>query len=326
MYWITTVGVTQKCKYKLSMYMKDCVIGVDVGGTKLLANVYDTGGTSLLRIYRATGRNTCPIKLVEMIKEISEKCRSVGHVKAVGVGFPGLIDRRQRIVRSSVILDGWSNVNLEELVTASTDLPCFVDNDVNNSARAESMIRGKACGRDLLFVSVGTGIGGALVIDGKVWHGISGFAGEIGHVLIDANGPKCTCGRNGCVAVYASGVQIDRILKMKPDIQWTSTDDPRLWSILEKPAECLGIAIASVLNVMNLPLVVIGGGVSVVGVRLVSLVERTAKRHVFPEIAQDCSFQLACGGYDAGSLGAALLAGLLIQGNGNLSVGKNSPQ
>jgi glucokinase len=289
--------------------MSDCILGIDVGGTKLLANVYDLTGHRLLTLRCSTGRDTSVEKLLTLVEKTFEDSAAVGRIASVGLGFPGLTDSRRGLVRSSVILDGWHEVAFAERMTSATGVPCFIDNDVNNSARAESYVRGRTDGQDLLYVSIGTGVGGALVLHNELWWGTSGLAGEIGHVVVDRNGPKCRCGSNGCAAVYAAGAEIDRLIgRASEDGEASTALD--LGSRLREPTECLGIAIANVLNVMNLPLVVVGGGVARLGPSLVELIEQSARRHAFAEIAGDCRFELSAAGYEAGALGAALLAGL----------------
>jgi glucokinase len=242
-----------------------------------------------------------------LVRQTIDNAGEVGRIASVGLGFPGLTDGTRGIVRSSVILDGWHDVPFAQRVTSEAGVPCSLDNDVNNSARAEACIRGPTDGRDLLYVSIGTGIGGALILNNAVWSGCSGLAGEIGHVVVDRNGPKCRCGANGCVSVYAAGAHVDRLLGIAARAGPSAARD---LAVLHEPAECLGIAIANVLNVLNLPLVVIGGGVAELGRGFLELIERSAKRHALAEIANDCRFELSAAGYGAGALGAALLAGL----------------
>ena len=231
--------------------------------------------------------------------------------EAIGVGFPGLVDSDRGIAHSSVILQSWQRVELRSLVSESVGIPSFLDNDVNNAARAELAAR-NGC-RDMLMVMVGTGIGGAVVLGGRVWTGAGGFAGEIGHVSIDSRGPRCPCGRRGCVGVLASGSSIERRLGLGNGelAAAVHADDPDLREqaehALSEASSALGKAIANALNLLNVRLVVIGGGVTLAGRNFVDAVEEAAKREAFPETAS-CRFEVARSGYRAGAVGAALLA------------------
>lgn len=282
------------------------VIGIDVGGSKLLAHLYDADGRLLRVERRPTGRNTGPERLLTLICAV---CDSLGAGAAVGVGFPGLTNGATGTVFSSVILDGWHDVPLSRRISEALGVPCAVDNDVKNAARAEAAIRAPDDGRDMLFVSVGSGIGGALVVDGRLWTGVSGLAGEIGHVVVSGEGTRCRCGRVGCVGPRASGRGIEARLGLPPGGLVAAERDsaPSVRHAIKRAARDLGVAIGSVLNVLNLPLVVIGGGVARLGGYL-AMVERSIRAETFPEIASDCRIELARAGYEAGAAGAALLA------------------
>jgi glucokinase len=285
------------------------VVGIDVGGTKVLVHVEDECGQLVLREPLPSGREIGPSQLVMMIEEIIERARQVVPVRAVGIGFPGLTNVDQGIVLSSVILDGWENVYLAEVLAKRLGVFCVVDNDVNNAARAELAIRGNDA-RNMLFTAVGSGVGGALVLAGQLWSGACGLAGELGHVTVDQEGPRCLCGRIGCAGPRASGHAIAERLGTTSDVavRLARAGDAKVWSAIEETTVFLGKAIASALNLLNLPLVVIGGGVADLGEQYIKLVERTVRAEAFPEIAAACRIELARAGYEAGASGAALLA------------------
>lgn len=265
------------------------VLGLDLGGTKLLAVGLDAAGHVAYRRREPTGRGLGPEPALALIAEIAcDARRALGGLDALGLGFPGLVDHRRGLVRSSVMLDGWHEVALATQIAARVGAPCAIDNDVNASALHELELRSSAA---LLFVAVGTGIGGALVLDGKLWRGASGLAGEIGHVAIARDGRPCTCGRRGCVNRYASGTALDQ-----PD------------GYLADATAALGAAIGSALNLLDVPLVVLGGGVAERGPAYLEAVAGHARRECFREIGHACTFELARGGYDAAALGATRLA------------------
>jgi glucokinase len=283
------------------------IIGLDVGGSKVQIHVEAADGR-LIRAQRR-GPSNSPEELLALIEEVVADASSAGPVAAIGIGFPGLTDTLQGTVLSSVIIEGWTNVPLASLVADRLHIRCVVDNDVNNAARAEQAKRAEA-GANMLFVSVGSGVGGALVLAGRLWSGVAGLAGEIGHVAVDRDGPRCLCGRIGCVGPRASGRAIAERLGITPAeaAKLALNGDAQAWSAIAETAGLLGRAIASVLNVLNLPLVVIGGGVAELGERYRALVEQSVRAEAFAEIAAASRIELAAAGYQAGAVGAALLA------------------
>jgi glucokinase len=281
------------------------VLGLDLGGTKLLACGLDGDGRVVYRRREATGRTLGPARALALLADIAgDARRALGALDAVGVGFPGLVDHARGCVRSSVMLDGWRDVPLAGELAARIGAPCAVDNDANAAALHESELRGAAA---LLFVAIGTGIGGALVLDGKLWRGAGGLAGEIGHLAIERDGRPCDCGRRGCVNRYASGTALDRA-----------------GASLSDATAALGAAIGSALNLLAVPLVVLGGGVVERGPAFIEAVAEHARRECFGEIGQACAFEAARGGYDAAALGAAQLARQLVAGQAPASASRAS--
>ena len=280
------------------------VLGIDLGATKLLALGEERGARFRLR--RDSGRGLGPGAGLAAIVEVVDRAREQLAVEAVGVGFPGLVDHARGLVRSSVMLDGWSEVPLAALLEERLGIPCAVDNDVNAAALWEQRCRGA---RDMLFVAVGTGIGGALVLDGRLHRGAGGLAGEIGHVRVSRDGPPCDCGRRGCVNRHASGAAIEAAAGLSPG----ALRDGAAWSdqlerALEVVVAALGAAIGDALNLLDVPLVVLGGGVAELGPSYAAAVAASARRECFREIGEACSFELARGGYDGAARGAADLA------------------
>jgi glucokinase len=284
-------------------------LGVDLGGTKLLACVADHEGRLLGRTQRPTGRGTGPSDALRLIVDVAaELGDAVGPFQCVGVGFPGQVDFAASVARASVMLDGWREVPLGDRVARELGVPCAVDNDVNVAALAELKQREGEIPESMLFVAVGTGIGGAITIGNRLWRGHTGVAGEIGNVTIDRHGLRCWCGRRGCLNTCASGAAIEHALEPGvPLAEQVRAGHPRLERVLDEAAASLGIGLANALNLLNPALVVLGGGVAQLGTRFLEAVVRTARAEAFPE-AGLCRFELARAGYDAGAMGAALLA------------------
>jgi glucokinase len=273
-------------------------IGIDLGGSKLLACLTDEDGSVLGSALRVTGRGTGPVEACRLISDAAKELRDQwGAFQVAGIGFPGQVDFPAGIARASVMLDGWREVPLAERVAQALEVPCVVDNDVNAAAVAELKQREDENVDSMLFVAVGTGIGGAIVLNNRLWRGHTGVAGEIGNVTIDRHGPVCWCGRRGCLNTCASGAAIQGKLESHP-----SGIDQAVY----EAAESLGIGIANALNLLNPGLVVLGGGVARFGERWLEQVAETARAEAFPEAGQ-CRFELARAGYEAGAVGAALL-------------------
>jgi glucokinase len=284
-------------------------LGIDLGGSKLLACVADEMGQLVAQARRATGRATGPDAALRLIVDVATELSQVtGPFGAVGVGFPGQTDFSSGTAHASVMLDGWCEVPFAQRVAEALGISCVVDNDVNMAAVAELARRADAVPHSMLFVAVGTGIGGAITIGDRVWRGFSGVAGEIGNVTIDRHGEECWCGRRGCLNTLASGAAIERALG--PGVRLSEqarAGHPRLAAVMEEAAVALGTGIANALNLLNPELVVLGGGVAQFGEGFLDSVARTARAEAFPEAGR-CRFELARSGYEAGAVGAALLA------------------
>jgi glucokinase len=283
------------------------LIGLDIGGSKLLACLTDRDGHVLRTERRNVGCEIHPDQLLDLIEDVIRGLtRGGGGVSGIGIGFPGLVDQ-DGIALSSVILPHCSRLDLTGLLQERVRLPCAVDNDVTNAARAEVNLRG---GGDLslLFVSVGTGIGGAVVLHGRLWRGITNMAGEIGHMAVAQGGRRCLCGRRGCIGSLASGAAIERRLGRSPGTLAMAMATPSsvVSDTIARACRTLGGAIASALNLLNLPLVAIGGGLSEIP-GFVGSVAEAARRQAMPEIGAACRFERARAGQTAGAVGAALL-------------------
>ncbi|MBL8839993.1 MAG: ROK family protein [Planctomycetes bacterium] len=291
--------------------MADATLGFDLGGTKLLAALLDGAGRIVAQQRIATP-DGAPARVIDamatLAAELAARAPAVV-ARAAGIGFPGLVDVARGVARSSVILREWREVPLAAQLSQRLRLPVALDNDVHQAARAERAVRG-AAERDFLFLTVGTGIGGALVLRGELWPGAEGLAGEIGHLSVDRDGPECACGRRGCIGVVASGGAIERQLGLAKGglAAAAAAGDPRVTAALAEAAAALGGALASAINLLALPLVVVGGGVVELDGRFVAAVEAALRRDAMAEIGAATRVERARCGYEAGALGAALHA------------------
>lgn len=294
-------------------------LGLDVGGTKLLGVVVGDDGEVRRRVRRPTGAGIRPQDLVGMIREIHAEIEGEGlRVAAVGVGFPGLVDGARGRVRSSVMLQGWRDVPLAERISDALGLPCAVDNDVNAAALAELEARREdpRAAHSMVFVAVGTGIGGAITLGGALWTGADGFAGEIGNLVLDPHGPPWRGGAPGTVNSLAAGSALEERLGLGPGQleARVAKGDPQTLAAVDAGARALGRGLALLAGVLNPALIVVGGGLAQLGSRYLDHVRLGLAAAAFAECAQSCAVEGAIAGYEAGALGAAALTKALTPG------------
>ncbi len=190
-------------------------IGVDIGGTNMRCAVIDGNHKLLSRIDRPTLAQEGPDSVLARLNaEVDEAIAQSGvarsDVVAMGLGLPGLIEQRAGLVRTLTNMPGWRDVYLGELFRARTGIPTFIDNDANCAGWGEFRAGAGVGCRDLVMITLGTGIGGAIIIDGKLHVGRDGVAGEIGHICVERGGRPCQCGARGCVESYASASSVVR--------------------------------------------------------------------------------------------------------------------
>ena len=307
-------------------------VGIDVGGTKVLAGVVDSEGEVLDVEQRATlGHDVRAVEdtVVDLVRSFGAR----HEVAAVGIGAAGFVDATRSVVKFSPHLD-WRNEPLRARVADRVRIPVVVDNDANTAALAECRFGAAVGHRTVLCVTLGTGIGGALVLDNRVFRGANGMAGEFGHIQVVPDGHRCECGNRGCWEQYASGNALVRearqlITANSPvahhlrsvvggDVERLSGPqiteaarggDPLSIELLHDVGEWFGIGLAGMTAAFDPSCIVIGGGVSQAGDLLLDPVKRTFSRHltgrghrIEPEIA------LAALGPDAGFIGAADMA------------------
>lgn len=265
-------------------------LGVDVGGSKALACLVNPAREVVAAAQRPTGRSSPPETILAAIDELTSiLTREARAPDAIGVGFPGLVDSARGNVLSSVMLDGWKDVPLARLVRERLGLRCVVDNDVNAWALGELAARRNEVAPVSVVVAVGTGIGGAILIDGRILRGSRGLAGEIGNTTIDWKGPVCWGGRRGSLNALASG----SALEGRPFL---------------KGARALATGLSNVVHLLNPGLVVLGGGVvEHGGDDFLEAVDRLVRVECFPEMSRGLAIERAVSGSQGGALGAALL-------------------
>ncbi len=313
------------------------ILGVDLGGTAIKVGVVPfSGGTVLgmrtLPTEPERGAKAVVDRLVGMARDAIRDARREASladdaVIGAGLGSPGPLDRATGTVLNTPNL-GWRNFPLRDLVANELGLEAELDNDANAAALGEFWL---GAGRDvdsLLAVTLGTGIGGGIVIDGEVYHGASDVAGEIGHMTIDATGRKCACGNYGCLEAYASGPAI--AARAVEGIESGSTSvlpemvdgdlsrvtaetvyeaivagDVYAKDVMRETAKLLGTGVANLINILNPGLVVVAGGVTRAGDHLFEPLRAEVRRRAFREAADRCRIVSCELGDLAGVVGAA---------------------
>jgi glucokinase len=307
-------------------------IGVDMGGTKLLAGAVDADLAVHHRAQRTVAgldQATLLQTAVDAVEEVRESAG--GEVEAVGFGIPSLIDQRTGIAVVAVNLP-LANIAFADVMAERLGLPVYVDNDANLALLAEHRAGAARGVRDAVMLTLGTGIGGGLLLDGRIYRGSRGAAGELGHMVVWADGPDCGpgCPSRGCLESVASGTALARearrIAVERPEsalgratldggepigAQVTAlaqAGDPAAIDVLTELGRWLGIGIVNIANIFDPELVVIGGGVSAAGELILGPARAVLAERGLPPSARVTPVAAAHFGADSGMLGAAVLA------------------
>jgi glucokinase len=309
-------------------------IGLDLGGTTLKAALVSATGEILHETRYDSEQERADrlfAQIIEAARGLRDHPQGAGRVAGVGLGVPGLVNRKTNRIEVLTNLPELSHVDLLGEVSEALALPVVMDNDANAAAYAELQVGAARGRRDVFFVTLGTGIGSGLIINGQIYRGAAGFAGEFGHMTIDPEGIECGCGNIGCLETIASGPNIvrrtrerlyrDRTsslsrLAIPRDREFTAEDiaraardgDEMAQVMMERTGMFLGIALAAVINLLNIEMVVMGGGVMEAGDLILKPTIKETRRRAFPPSFNSCEIVIAKAGPSAGMIGAALLA------------------
>jgi glucokinase len=284
------------------------IAGVDLGGTKVLASVATLDGQILATDRRPTEAEKGPQAVVQRIIDlVGDVCRVAGttpsRLKAVGIAVPGPVHQESGVVTDPPNLPGWHNVPIGPILSDALGTPTVVDNDGNAAAIGEHRFGAGVGTRHMLYLTVSTGVGGGIIINGELYRGASGAAGELGHIIIEADGPACGCGAHGCLEALASGTAIarearavlasgyDGILatlcaggEVDAEVVAEAADagDRAAAEIIARAAHYLGLGLATFVNLFNPEMIVIGGGAAKIGLPLLAPAEQTMRKVAFP--------------------------------------------
>jgi len=323
------------------------ILGVDLGGTNIVVGTVAEDGSKVLGVRSAAtrpeeGADAVVARIARLCQESLAEAERAGvkraHVAGVGIGSPGPLDREQGVVLITPNL-GWKNFPLRKRVSDALDgLPAQLDNDANCAVYGEWWLGAGRGARYLVGLTIGTGIGGGIVIDGKLYHGISDAAGEIGHTTIDSTGRRCKCGNYGCLEAYASGPAIaaraiegievgaetklgsyvgDDLSKITAQTVYDAAHDGDAFAqeVVRETARFLGTGVANLVNIFNPDTVVVLGGVTAAGERLFGPLREEVKRRAFKPAVEHCRIVPGELPGTAGVVGAAATFKLQTWGN-----------
>ena len=267
--------------------MLSYAIGVDLGGTNLRVAAVDESGKLLEKLSSGTdlarGRDVVIDEMTEAIRRLLDSFRGHGESRGVGIGVPGIIDMDTGMLRESPNLPGWSEFPVHAEIERRLGIPVMLENDANAAALGEKWLGAAKDYENMCMLTLGTGVGGGIVLDGKIWHGMNGMAGELGHINVEPEGHPCNCGSRGCVEQYASATAVVRMAReavannLSKELaraaegeafnslqvyQLAIAGDAAAQEIFRRMGRALGMVLADMVNALNLPIYVIGGGAS----------------------------------------------------------------
>ena len=313
------------------------IIGVDLGGTNIVAGAMPSDGSREIAMHTTPtlaegGASSVVDRITGMIEQVIEQTMAeTGADRSaflgVGIGSPGPLNREKGIVIVTPNL-GWKNFPLRDEIAKRVGLEATLDNDANCATLGEFWCGAAVGGRNVIGMTLGTGIGGGLILEGKLYHGSSDVAGEIGHTSIDANGRRCKCGNYGCIEAYASGPAIaerarealrgdegesilvtladgdQRKITAQTVYEASKRGDVVAREVVRETGLILGTAVANLLNIFNPDIVVMAGGVTQAGDALFQPLRAEVRRRAFKPAWQACKIVPGALRLSAGVVGA----------------------
>lgn len=324
--------------------MTTLAIGVDLGGTNLRIAAVDSNGRVLERITTDTkvarGRDQVIDEMCIAIQEVVAKQRGAGALAGIGIGVPGIIEMQTGMLRESPNLPGWHNYPVRDEIQDRLRTTVVLENDANAAAMGEKWLGAAAGVDDMCMFTLGTGVGGGVVMQGQIWHGMTGMAGELGHVNVDPDGHPCNCGSRGCLEQYASATAIKRMAKeaiasgnapnmaqaLKQDVEFSSKvifdlamqGDAAARGVFDRVGKALGAVLADMVNIFNFPMYVIGGGVSSAWDAFAPLMLETVARNSFVYRATAPTENKQAGNAPSRSVRGTMITKALLGGDAGL--------
>jgi glucokinase len=312
------------------------VVAVDLGGTKIALGIISDEYRVLAKEHHLTlaeeGVDSVIKRIISAIKQvINSRDMALSQLGGVSLAAAGAIDSQRGIITLSPNLPGWHDVPLGDIISERLGVRTWLINDANAAALGEHQFGAGSGVDNLIYLTIGTGIGGAIIIDGKLYTGACGSAGEIGHMTIVIDGPRCECGNIGCLETLASGKAVAReaIERISSGERSSLTEitggkiesvtakdvamaaqrgDPLAEDTINNAAVYLGVGMANLVNIFNPEMIVVGGGMANIGDRLLNPARQVVRERAFPVSAEAVRIVAAELGDNAGLLGAACFA------------------
>ena len=312
------------------------VLAIDLGGTKIIAAIISNKGQIVAKERCLTLADEGPQPVIRRIFSaidhlLSQRNINPSQLDSISIAAAGAIDFKKGLITSSPHLPGWHDVPLRDIVEEKYKVNTFLINDASAAALGEHHFGAGQGVNNLILLAVGTGIGGGIILNGRLYSGASGSAGEIGHITIDVGGPKCDCGNTGCLEALVSGTAVakEAIRRIKQgerssltkavggeieditaeEVLTAAWDGDSLASeIILKAATYLGVGLANIVNIFNPEMIIIGGGIAKMGDLLLNPARQVVRERAFQLSAQVVQIVPAQLGDDAGVLGAAVFA------------------
>ncbi|WP_414549960.1 ROK family protein [Anabaena sp. CCY 0017] len=290
------------------------VIGIDVGGTAIKLGRFNPDGTCLQSLTVATPQPSTPEAVLAVMVDAIAQVDPYNQAVSIGVGTPGPADKTGRIAQIAINLPGWQNVPLADWLEEKTGKPTVIANDANCAGIAESWLGAGRHFRNLILLTLGTGVGGAIILDGKLFVGHQGAAGELGLITLNPDGPKCNSGNPGSLEQYACIGAIHRRTGKEPAElgALAAAGDIEALTFWQEYGKNLGIGLASLIYVLTPEAIILGGGVSASFEFFSPAVNAEIERRVMPTSRAGLKILPAELGNTAGMVGAAKLASLVI--------------
>lgn len=309
------------------------ILAVDLGGTKIIAALILPAGEVMSRNYCLTlageGPKAVIHRVLSAIEGVLAKAKlEICELGGIGIAAAGILDTGEGVVTTSPNLPGWDNVPLKKLLVDKLGIDIYIINDASAAALGEHRFGAGKGVNNLVFLTVSTGIGGGIIIDGKLYQGANGCAGELGHIVIESNGPKCNCGNLGCLEALASGTAMareavrrlvqgetscmrelveGRLENVTAEVVASAARQGDLLAceVVSSIANYLGIGLANLVNIFNPELIIIGGGVSKMGDMLLEPARKVVEESALSLPSKTVRIVQARLGDDAGVVGAA---------------------
>ncbi|MCX6826349.1 MAG: ROK family protein [candidate division Zixibacteria bacterium] len=310
--------------------------GIDIGGSNIKFGLFDATGKIIFRDQRPAMVEKGAIPLLHLITNIGETlllhaAEEEIHINWLGVGSPGTIDNLTGIVKGKCPnIPGWVGIEIGHHLKEHLNIPVYVDNDANAMALAELRFGAAQRFNSALCITIGTGIGGGLILNKTLWRGSSFSAGEIGHIIVKSDGKQCRCGNQGCLEAYCSSqTMLDRVRdKMKNDLSPVFNEvlsgdiqnlnikklfaaakkgDETALAVIEETAIILGAGLSGAVNLLNPEAIIFGGGIIDGGAGFIEAAGAEIRRRAFPSATENLRILKAELGNDAGFIGAGLL-------------------